>query len=155
MKFTTSRFGEIEVPDESQIFFPEGVVGFKGAHHFVMFDCGEEGIFKWLQSVELPELAFVICEAQRIVPDYQVMIGEKERDLLELDRPEDAAVCLILNIPENFQDATANLLGPIVMNGESRRGMQLVLVHPDYSARHRIFRSETPGEGEEGAHASA
>lgn len=139
MKVQTSRFGEIEVPDESLIHFPEGVVGFKGCRRFVIFECGDEGLLKWLQSADRPDLAFVICEARLVMPEYRVAIGQKERDTIQLDELEDAVVCLILVIPENFEDATANLLGPIIMNSEKRLGMQLVLVNPEYSARHKIF----------------
>jgi flagellar assembly factor FliW len=139
MKVRTSRFGEIDVPDEKLIAFPEGMIGFRDTTRFVIFDCTEDGIFKWLQSCDRPEIAFVICEARWIVPQYQIMIGEKERTLLQLKKPEDGAVCLILMIPGNPREATANLLGPIVMNAESRIGLQLVLVNPDYNARHRIF----------------
>ncbi len=156
MKVKTSRFGEIEVPDESLITFPDGIIGFRDATRFVIFECGDDGIFKWLQSCDKPELAFVICEASLIKPDYQVMIGEKEREVLKLDNLEDGAVCLILIIPDNPQEATANLLGPIVMNSESRIGMQLVLVNPDYSARYRIFEQGSgPGAGKESKNAGA
>jgi len=143
MQVKTSRFGEIDVPEEALISFPEGIVGFRDASRFVIFDCGEDGIFKWLQSCDNPELAFVICDASLIVPEYQIMIGEKERQILQLENIEAAAVCLILIIPDNPTDATANLLGPIIMNSDSRLGMQLVLVNPDYSARHRIFGPST------------
>jgi flagellar assembly factor FliW len=156
MKIQTTRFGELDLPDESVIHFPEGIIGFKDARRFVLFDCGDEGIFKWMQSAEVPELAFVICEASLILPSYQVMIGEKERELLELEKVEDGVVCLILVIPEDPSQATANLLGPIVMNSETRLGMQLVLVNPDYSTRYPIFADpDEGGEGEEGQHASA
>lgn len=156
MKVQTSRFGEIEVPDDSVISFPVGIVGFPDATRFVIFDCGEEGLFKWLQSCDRPELAFVICEVSMIVPDYQVMIGEKERKLLDLDSLDDGVVCLILNIPDNPQDVTANLLGPIVMNSEKRLGMQMVLVNPEYTTRHRIFADPaSPDSGQETHHAGA
>ena len=148
----TSRFGDKEVPDESLLIFPEGVIGFKDATRFVMFECSDDGIFKWLQSCERPELAFVICEANFIVPTYSIVIGSKERQLLKLARPEDAVVCLILVIPKNPLDATANLLGPLVMNTETRLGIQVVVVNPQYSTRYRLFKDagqsgESPGPG--------
>lgn len=139
MQVKTSRFGEIEVPDESLITFPEGVIGFTENTRFVIFDCGDEGIFKWLQSCERPELAFVIAEASLIFPSYQVIIGKKERELLQLEKVEDAATCLIMVIPDNPIEATANLLGPIIMNADTRLGMQIVLINPDYSTRYRVF----------------
>ncbi|MBN1256418.1 MAG: flagellar assembly protein FliW [Planctomycetes bacterium] len=141
MKVMTSRFGEIEVPDDSTITFPQGVVGFKECTRFIIFDCGEEGIFKWLQSVDNPEIAFVICEASLIVPNYQVVVGQQELETLQLDNIEDAVACLILCIPKDPNEVTANLLGPVVFNSEKRLGMQVVLVNPDYSTRHRVFMS--------------
>lgn len=136
----TSRFGDKEVPDEAVIIFPEGVIGFKDAGRFVMFECSDDGLFKWLQSCDRPELAFVICQADIIVPNYQIAIGDKEKQILQLEKPEDAVICLILVIPENPLDATANLLGPLVMNTETRRAMQVVLVNPEYSTKHRLFK---------------
>jgi flagellar assembly factor FliW len=169
----TSRFGDKEVPDEALLTFPEGVIGFRDATRFVMFECSDDGIFKWLQSCDRPELAFVICEASVLVQNYQILIGEKERQVLKLEKAEDAVVCLILVIPEDPMETTANLLGPLVMNTETRLGMQIVVVNPQYSTRHKLFREAQPGEqglaekreqmakdaesrgGEEAAHAGA
>ena len=148
----TSRFGDKEVPDEALITFPEGVIGFREATRFVMFECSDDGLFKWLQSCDRPELAFVIAEAEVIVPGYRIVIGEKERQTLQLEKVEDAVVCVILVIPKDAMDATANLLGPLVMNTETRIGMQLVLVNPEYSTRHRLFAA---AEGKEAADAGA
>lgn len=159
MKVETSRFGEIEVPDDSMITFPEGVIGFKDARGFVIFDCGEDGIFKWLQSTEIPELAFVICEASLLLPTYKVMMGRQEQELLQIESPDDAVVCLILVIPDDPSQATANLLGPIVMNSMNRIGMQMVLVNPEYSTKFKIFQQVDNGEtadgNEEATHAGA
>ncbi|MDR3211020.1 MAG: flagellar assembly protein FliW [Planctomycetota bacterium] len=161
----TSRFGDKEVPEETLLVFPEGVIGFKDATRFVMFECSDDGIFKWLQSCDRPELAFVICEASLIVPGYKIVIGEKERQVLKLEKTDDAVVCLILVIPKDPTEATANLLGPLVMNAESRLGMQVVVVNPLYSTRHRLFNPSQnpsaspspsgPGETGEGTHASS
>ncbi len=145
MKVQTSRFGEIEVPDESRIEFPEGVVGLPDCRSFVLFDCGEDGVFKWLQSVDRPDVAFVICEARLIVSDYEVEVGENVLELLKLDSPDQALVCLILCIPPDPREMTANLLGPLIFNVEARLGMQAVLVNPAYSTRHRVFRPDDQG----------
>jgi flagellar assembly factor FliW len=142
VKVKTSRFGEIDVPDDSVITFPEGVVGFKDCTDFVIFDCGEDGVFKWLQSCDKEDIAFVICEAHLLVPDYHVIIGQKEKEALQIKSVEEAVVCLILCIPEDPQKMTANLLGPIIFNSEAKVGLQLVLVNPDYSTRHYVFQQD-------------
>jgi flagellar assembly factor FliW len=153
----TSRFGDKEVPDDALLTFPEGVIGFRDATRFVMFECTDDGLFKWLQSCDRPDLAFVICEAGAIVANYQILIGDKERQVLKLEKSEDAVVCLILVIPKDPSEATANLLGPLVMNTETRLGMQIVVVNPQYSTRYRLFRDPnenpdgTPPQGSEEA----
>lgn len=147
----TSRFGDKEVPDEALLTFPEGVIGFRDATRFVMFECSDDGLFKWLQSCDRPDLAFVICEASAIVANYQILLGEKERQVLKLEKPEDAVVCLILVIPKDPSEATANLLGPLVFNAETRLGMQIVVVNPNYSTRYRLFKDpNAPPETQEG-----
>ncbi len=143
----TSRFGDKEVPDDALLTFPEGVIGFRDATRFVMFECSDDGIFKWLQSCDQPELAFVICEASIVIPNYEIVIGEKERQTLQLSQPEDAVICLILVIPKNPVEATANLLGPLVMNAETKVGMQVVVVNPQYSTRYRLFKDPNAPEG--------
>ncbi len=150
----TSRFGDKEVPDEALLTFPEGVIGFRDAKRFVMFECSDDGMFKWLQSCDKPDLAFVICEATVVVSNYQILIGEKERQILKLDRPEDAVVCLILVIPKDPMEATANLLGPLVMNTETRLGMQIVVVNPQYTTRYRLFKDPNAPKQDEGVSGS-
>ena len=135
----TSRFGDIDLPAATVITFPEGIIGFPNAGRWVIFECGDEGIFSWLQSCDFPDLAFVICDAQRILPNYQVAVGGKECELLNLRRPEDGVVALIMVIADDPLETTANLLGPIIMNVETRLGMQLALLNPNYTTRYRIF----------------
>ena len=151
MLVKTSRFGDKEVPDESLIVFPEGVIGFRDAKRFVIFECTDDGLFKWLQSVDRPDLAFVIAEANLLDPHYRVTLSEKERQLLELQSADQAVICLILIIPANPADATANMLGPLVFNTDARRGMQVILVNPEYSARQRIFNQPDAGNAPSGA----
>lgn len=149
MKVKTSRFGEIEIPDDSNIHFPEGIVGFKECKEFVIFDCGDEGVFKWLQSCEKDDVAFVICEARLIIPDYSIILGNKELDILGTKSAEELVICLILCIPPDPKDMTANLLGPVVFNIEKRIGMQLVLINPDYSTKYKVFVDGDSGDAGE------
>ena len=139
MKVKTSRFGEIEVPDSSLISFPDGVVGLRENKRFVIFDCGDDGVLKWLQSADDPEIAFVICEAKTIAATYNIALSDKELELLKAKSTLELLICLILTIPENPYDMTANMLGPLCFNPDQRIGIQLVLINPEFSTRHRVF----------------
>jgi len=58
--------------------------------------------------------------------------------LIQLSKPEDAAVLVIMTIRRDTGEVTANLQGPLVMNAERRLGRQLVLSDPGLSPRQTI-----------------
>jgi len=139
MKIKTSRFGEVTVADSAAISFPEGLVGFPDARTFVIFEGPEGTPFKWLQSVDRPELAFVICDPLYFKGDYRVAVPNAELAELKLGGPGDAVISVILSIPPDPWRMTANLLGPVVFNAERRIGKQLVLSGTEYSTKHPVF----------------
>jgi flagellar assembly factor FliW len=139
MKIKTSRFGEVTVDDSAAISFPEGMVGFPDTRTFVIFDGPEGTPFKWLQSADRPELAFVICDPLVFKSDYHLAVPSAELADLELRRPEDTVISVILSIPSDPWRMTANLLGPVIFNAERRLGKQLVLSGSEYSTKHPVF----------------
>ncbi len=145
MQLKTSRFGEVTVEESAVISFPEGVVGFPDVRRFVIFDGPEGTPFKWLQAVDRPELAFVICDPALFKPDYQVGATKEHLASLKLAKPEDAVICVILSVPTDPWKMTANLLGPVVFNAESKLGRQLVLSGPEYTTKHPVFPDGKPG----------
>lgn len=143
MKINTTRFGEIDV-DESTFFnFSDGLLGFPDIHQYVILDV-EDSPFKWMQAVEKPEVAFVICDPMIFMPDYQVQVTRHDQNLLKLKDLSEGVVAVIIRIPEDPQKMTANMLGPIVFNPVSRLAKQIVLVDPNYSTKMRIFKDENP-----------
>ncbi len=145
MLVKTSRFGEITVDDSAVIRFPEGIVGFPDARGFVIFDGPENTPFKWLQSADRPELAFVICDPQLFKADYQVSAAREDLASLELQNAEDAVVSVILSIPADPWKMTANLMGPVIFNSEKKIGKQLVLAGPEYTTKYPVFADGKPG----------
>ena len=155
MQLKTSRFGEVAVDDSAVISFPDGMVGFPDASRYVIFDGPEGTPFKWLQSVDRPELAFAICDPLLFKADYKVAVPDEELSSLQIEKPEDLVVCVILSIPSDPWKMTANLLGPVIFNAEKRLGKQLVLTGPEYTTKHPVFPDGKPapmgGAGEAAA----
>ena len=56
MTVNSSRFGELEVPSEAVLDFPEGMIGVGGTH-FALVSREENGAFKWLQETAREDLA--------------------------------------------------------------------------------------------------
>ncbi len=137
----TTRFGEITINRNDIYTMPEGMLGFSSLHQYVIIDHKKNSFFKWLQSVERPDLAFVITDPLIFMPDYGFEISQSDTELLRLENEEDCIVAVTLVIPKDPDHITANLKGPIVFNVRSKLAKQVVLAESEYSVEYRIFGS--------------
>jgi len=111
------------------ITFPKGLVGFPSAQRFGLVEWGgDDSPFRLLQSVDDPGLAFVVVPPDVFFTDYEphLVIGEQD------------VVLVIVTVPDRVQDATANLLGPLVVNMATLVGEQAVLAPEDWPSRRRL-----------------
>ena len=138
MIIATSRFGQLEVDDQRLITFEKGILGFPNFHRYALVQTGEGSGFYWLQSVDTPELAFVVTDPRLFMADYVVPIKADELARLGLDSVEGAQVFIIVNKVEDM--LTGNLQGPLVVNLKTRAAKQLVLSDRRYSTRHPLMR---------------
>jgi len=136
MLIETTRFGPVEVDESRLIEIPAGLLGFSSYKTFSLLQPDENGVFFWLQSVETPDLAFVVTDPALWVPDYQATIRKEQMEELGLGETGDAQVLVIVNKRE--KSLTANLQGPIIINTANRRAMQLVLAEKKWSTRHEL-----------------
>lgn len=135
----TSRFGEIEYQEEHVFSFIEGPLGFPGAKKFVILNHPNSSVFKWLQSIDEPEAAFVIAEPFLFFPEYEFDLEEADVKVLELKDPKKVLTYTILVIPPDPRKITANLKAPVVINGDNRKGKQVVLMDQRYSTKHYVL----------------
>ena len=141
MKLKTKHFGEIEFSEDKLINFPEGMVGFENNKKFLFIENDDKEIpFHWLQSVEEPDLAFVVVNPMAIRPDYEFSISDDVEKKLKLSGKgfDIIAVLAVVVVPEDVNMMTMNLLAPIVINAEIRMGEQVVLLDDRYHTKHLI-----------------
>ena len=110
-------------------------VGFADARRFVLVDVEDNDVFYWLQSVDDPSLAFLCAVPWAFFPDYSPVVPDDDQESLELETAEDAMVLTILTVHREAKQITANLLGPLVVNQNTRIGRQVVLLGDDYSVQ--------------------
>ncbi|MEM7164927.1 MAG: flagellar assembly protein FliW [Planctomycetota bacterium] len=150
--FETLRFGEVTVSKDRIVNFPRGLVGLPDATRFTFLHPEDtDGPFFWMQALDDPALAFVVCDPRSFFPDYVVPLASEDQETLEIVAAEDGVVCVILVVPEDPRQITANLRGPVVINPQTCIGLQLVLAGDQYGARSHLF----PVPGEEGARCSS
>jgi flagellar assembly factor FliW len=116
-----------------EITFVAGLPAFPDARRFAIVRWGDEGSpFCMLRSLEDPELAFVVTHPLLFFPDYSPEIDDETAARIGLDRGEDAIVLVILTLGTSPTDASANLLGPIVINRQTNDAVQAVLYDTRY-----------------------
>lgn len=133
MLINTSRFGQIEVDDERVIRFDKGLLGFPRYTDYVLIEAGQDSYFWWLQSIEVPDLAFVVTDPSLFVPTYKVPIKAEQMADWGMASLDEAQVFVIVNKRDNV--LTGNLQGPLVVHVSKRTGEQLVLSDRRFTTR--------------------
>ncbi|MBU7006411.1 flagellar assembly protein FliW [Phosphitispora fastidiosa] len=135
----TRRFGDLTVEEQDIITMIGGLPGFEDNTKYALLDHDEKSPYKWLQSLENSELAFVVMEPFVFFADYQFELSQNDIRELEVARPEDVAVLVILVIPENPTEMTANIKAPLVINMAKMKGKQIVLNNEAYPVKLHLF----------------
>ena len=134
-----NRFEIFSVKAEKNITFPEGILGFENVHQYVLLLNMEVRPFIILQSIDAPELNFVCIESFGICKDFSITLPQPCADFLELTREEDSLVLSLVTVRPNFEEMTANLMSPLVINLDKMRGKQVIVTNSPYPVRYNIL----------------
>ena len=146
----TMRFGTIEVEEEKVVHFAQGIPAFEDEHDFVIIPYDEESPFVFLQSLQTPDLAFLMTVPYLFFKDYEFEIDDETVTKLALKSPDDVLVYVLLTIPRgSIKDMTANLMAPVVINTKTLAAKQLVLEKSRYTTKHRLFDENGAAAGKE------
>ena len=119
-----------------ELRFDDGLPGFPAAHRFTLSPWGaDDSPFSVLQSADDADLRFVVVPPELFFPDYAPEIGDDDAERLGLEASDDAILLVVVTLGERAADATANLLGPIVVNRHTLAGAQVVCSQQDLPAR--------------------
>ena len=148
MKVLTKVYGMIEVNEQQKITFPSGLFGFESLKEYVLLDAAQEP-FYWLQSMDEENTAFILIDPFIFRPDYEMDISNEELLPIGITESEKAVIFSIVTIPPDNSPMTANLQGPLVINRDSRLGIQAVLTDSRWKTKHDIM-AELAGLKREG-----
>lgn len=141
MIIKTRDFGEEEISEEVIIDFPNGVYAFEENKRFVLLSpCGEDKYPMWLQSVDNPNLCFIVFAPREFVPDYSVELDKETKELLKADGAELDLLCMAV-VPDEYINTTLNLKSPIVINSEAKKGVQVIAAE-NYPLKFPAFKKE-------------
>jgi flagellar assembly factor FliW len=138
VKVKTKAYGLVDVDERQKISFPQGLLGFEGLKDYVLLDA-ERQPFYWLQSLDVEQAAFILVNPFIFRPDYEANIDDAELREIGISDQRKALIFAIVTIPPDGSPMTANLQGPLVINRDTRRGLQAVLTDPRWKTKHDIL----------------
>ena len=150
-KWITRKLGTIEYDTADVVTFPKGLPGFEKETSFVPVEKPGLEPVVFLQSLMSPELCFVALPVEIVDRNYQLRVMNEDLQVISIPeehRPpatEDLA-CLAIVCLHEEGSATANLLGPLVLNRKSRIGVQAIRDDSKYSATHPLEPAAMQGE---------
>lgn len=130
---TTLHVAPVDVPE---LRFANGLPGFPGERRFALVRWGAfEGPYSLMVDLDDPSVRFLVMPPYVFFPEYVVDLDDAIAAKVHLERAEDCLLLVIVTLTGRPEEATANLLGPVVINLQTREGTQAVLAESGYSTR--------------------
>ncbi|MFC5001448.1 flagellar assembly protein FliW [Dactylosporangium cerinum] len=120
------------------IDFVAPMPGFPDDRRFVLVRLEDTGMLYALTSVDSAGLRFLVVPPAQFFPDYAPEIDDDALAALGVSDGEDLLVLLVVTAGDGVEDATVNLMAPIVLDQRSRRAVQLVLSRSGLSVRQKL-----------------
>ncbi len=123
------QFGELEIADENIFTFPEGILGFEDLKKYVLISDDNTAPFKWLLSIDSPEIGFPIISPWLIDLSYSPGKNYDYNQTIPM---------VIVTIGGGVGNMTANLKAPILLDISDCTGEQIIIPTDKYSTNEVI-----------------
>lgn len=148
-RLSTVYFPELEYKNESVFDFPSGLPGFEDQIAFLFIDQPQNRPLVFMQSLLNPGLCFMAVPVLTVDPGYRLNLSAEDLAALgfaSCTAPKigsEVGCFVLLTVTENWPP-TVNLMSPIVVNLQSRRGIQAIPASSEYSLRHPLVLEKEP-----------
>ncbi|MEU0555182.1 flagellar assembly protein FliW [Dactylosporangium maewongense] len=130
--------GQPETTTLPVIDFVAPMPGFPDDRRFVLVRLEDTGALYALTSVDSAGLRFLVVPPAQFFPDYAPEVDDDSLAALGVSDADGLLVLLVVTAGDGVQDATVNLMAPIVLDQQSRRAVQLVLTRSGLSVRQKL-----------------
>ena len=117
------------------IHFDEGLIGFSEFKDFVLMENESLAPFRLLQSLESPQVGFLVLEATALVNNYYDLVPAREWESLGVNGKTKPLAFVIVVIGNTPQSSTGNFQAPLLVNHDKMVGKQIILTDSGLSVR--------------------
>jgi flagellar assembly factor FliW len=132
---------DLDAPAANSFSLPHGIIGFESYRQAELLYQPDHLPFLWLKLTGPRDAVhFVVIEPGGLIPGYEPELFDEHAMELDLEDSPEAMVLNIVTLQRSTPlEATANLVGPIIVNRRTRIGRQVVISnYSRYSAHHPL-----------------
>jgi flagellar assembly factor FliW len=133
------QLGEVEVSPEDVFTLNPPLMGLESYRQYALVRPDPTLPFAYLQSVEEPAVCLLVVDPFAFHRNYEFDLSEMDEEGLEYPQPHEVLVYVTVTLRESLEDATVNLLAPLIFNSARRIGRQIVLHDSPYSTKTPLF----------------
>jgi flagellar assembly factor FliW len=138
MQVESTRFGTLEVRDETVLTFPDGLIGLPSTRYALIAQT-DRTPFYWLHSAEEPDIAVPVTMPWLFFSNYEVRVSDEDAAQLLLGNPASVEIFCVVRAAPTLEEFTINLAGPLIVNADKRLGRQIINAAGGYAVRQPLF----------------
>jgi len=124
---------------DAVIHFDEGLIGFSECKDFVLMENENLAPFRLLQSLEFPEVGFLVIEPTTIIANYGERVPNRDWESVDIHDTTKALAFVIVVIGSTPESCTGNFQAPLLVNYEKMVGKQVILTDSGLSVRYPLI----------------
>lgn len=128
---------EQEAYFEKQLSIDKGLLGFETFTNYRLVKADLEP-FMWLKADSEKNLAFLVVDPFVLFPEYEIDVDDSFLSEIGINKPSDVVVLTIITVSKTGVEPTANLQGPVIINKNNNKAIQVVLSDPRWMTKHSI-----------------
>jgi flagellar assembly factor FliW len=113
--------------EDTILHFAEGLIGFSEFKDFALMQHENLAPFRLLQSLESPDVAFLVLEAAAFIRNYDELVPQRAWETVGVAGLGRRVAFVIVAIGSNPQSSTANAQAPLLVNYDTKIGKQVIL----------------------------
>lgn len=132
-------YGTVEYDETDLLIFPDGLFGFPKLTRYLLLRISEDDDSILLMlSVEESHVVFVLFNPFFLCPDYSPELAPEELMCLGVQESGELSYYVICVVQNDYMENTVNLKCPLVINPQTRNGIQVILESSSYGYRHKL-----------------
>lgn len=140
MEVISPVHGKITYDENEIIKFEKTILGFDKSKRFILKDVNENDFFKILQSVDEPEVGFIVISPFEVENNYEINLNNEVINTLKIKEANNVLLYSLVTLNSKIEDITVNLKAPIVININNKKAQQFIIDKEKYKIKHPLIK---------------